>query len=744
MTIPGPNVDSVESLEKPALPVILLAGNPNTGKTTLFNALSGQAARVGNYPGITVERRAASITVYTRDGAKKKAELVDLPGAYSLSARSPEERITLEAILGLGVNPRPSLVVLVVDAGQLARNFYLLLQILELSVPTVVAVNMIDEVKVPPSMAELSARLGVACVATNARKKRGISDLRAAIDHALQKATPPVVILRYPERLLAGLGDVVRALPEHWNLSEARQVPMALWALTSVGDDELRDIPSQLRVACENLRQAQRDHDPDLEIVRTRYAWIEECLRHAQHRQLTSPPKHALSERIDRVLLHPLWGFLVFASVTVLLFQALFVGADPLIHLVELGVSFSQSMVVKFFPAGWPRDLLAKGIIGGVGNVVVFLPQIALLFAIIGFLEDSGYMSRVAFLIDRVMRLLGLHGRAFVPMISGFACAVPAIMATRTLERQRDRLLTMLVVPLMTCSARLPVYTLIIGALFPPSRLWGWLPVQGTLMVGLYGFALVATLGAAWVLGRTVVKARRVPLILELPPYRVPHLRSIGKMVVSRSGDFLREAGTIILLCTVVLWALLSFPRPNTAQLAGAAPVAESVQTTTPHAPARDIERSDGTRAADTKSSIERSPGAWLGRALEPVIKPLGFDWRIGVGLVGSFAAREVFVSTMALVYGIADSNDADAAVPLRERMRVERRKDGTRPYSPLVGASLLAFFAIACQCSSTLAVVRRETRTWRWPLFLFAYTGILAWVTSFAIYQGGRLLGLS
>jgi ferrous iron transport protein B len=316
-------------------------------------------------------------------------------------------------------------------------------------------------------------------------------------------------------------------------------------------------------------------------------------------------------------------------------------------------------------------------------------------------------------------------------------------MATRTLERQRDRLLTMLVVPLMTCSARLPVYTLIIGALFPPSRLWGWLPVQGTLMVGLYGFALIATLGAAWVLGRTVVKARRVPLILELPPYRLPHLRSIGRMVVSRSSDFLREAGTIILLCTVVLWALLSFPRAAVPSPSIASPVAMNAVPVTAPALATFLPRMDGPRAADTKPRIESSPGAWLGHALEPAIRPLGFDWRIGVGLVGSFAAREVFVSTMALVYGIADS-DADAATPLRERMRVERRTDGTRPYSPLVGASLLAFFAIACQCSSTLAVVRRETRTWRWPLFLFAYTGILAWLTSFAIYQGGRLLGLS
>lgn len=725
------NLDGRRATSEPqssALPVVLLAGNPNTGKTTLFNALSGESARVGNYPGITVERRATSIPVHL-NGSKRKAELVDLPGAYSLSARSPEERITLEAILGIGGHPLPRLVVVVVDAGQLARNFYLLLQIMELAVPVVVAINMIDEVKPPPDVAELSRRLGVTCVATAARKMQGIAELRAAIDQALQRGQSAVVEPGYPQTLLSHADEVARHLPEQWQLRDVQKRPVSLWALMSLGDDELRDIPDDLRTACQQLRAAAKDEDLDLQIVRTRYAWIEE--RIGQSRSAPPhPPKRPISERIDRVMLHPVLGFLVFALITLVLFQLLFVGADPLIHMVEAGVSWLQSVVVHYAAPGWPRDLLVKGIIGGVGNVVVFLPQIALLFAMIGLLEDSGYMSRVAFLIDRVMRLLGLHGRAFVPMISGFACAVPAILATRTLERQRDRLLTMLVVPLMTCSARLPVYTLIIGALFPPMRLGGWLPVQGALMVGMYGFAIVATLLAAWVLGRTVVKAHRVPLILELPPYRLPHLRSIARMVMSRSGDFLREAGTIILVCTIALWALLAFPRsdppttnPTVPQSAMAAPT-QAAQT------------------ADGSSHIERSPGAKLGRALEPVIKPLGFDWRIGVGLVGSFAAREVFVSTMALVYGIADDDETDA--PLRERMRTERRADGSRPYTPLVGASLLAFFAIACQCSSTLAVVRRETRTWRWPLFLFVYTGVLAWLVSFTIYQGGRFLGFS
>jgi ferrous iron transport protein B len=323
-------------------------------------------------------------------------------------------------------------------------------------------------------------------------------------------------------------------------------------------------------------------------------------------------------------------------------------------------------------------------------------------------------MARVAFLMDRVMKALGLHGRAFVPMLSGFACAVPAILATRTMERQRDRLLTMLVVPLMTCSARLPVYTLIIAALFPPGTVLGWIPVQGLLMVFMYVLSMTVTLLAAAVLGRTVVRGRRVPLILELPPYRLPSLRGVLKMMWERSTVFLREAGTIILVCTIALWALLYFPRPDAG--AAAAPQTNAV-------------------------AIEQSYGGRLGKAIEPAIEPLGFDWRIGIGIIGAFSAREVFVSTMGLVYGIGEL-DADEPTALRDRIRAERRANGAPVYTPLVGLSLMVFFALACQCMSTLAVVRRETKSWRWPAFMFAYMTALAYAASFAVYQVGTLLG--
>jgi ferrous iron transport protein B len=365
--------------------------------------------------------------------------------------------------------------------------------------------------------------------------------------------------------------------------------------------------------------------------------------------------------------------------------------------------------------------------------VVVFLPQILLLFFFIGLMEDSGYMARVAYLMDRIMKSMNLNGRAFVPMLSGFACAVPAILATRTMERQRDRLLTMMVVPLMTCSARLPVYTLVIAALFPAGHVLGIFPVQGLLMVGMYLFSAVTALVAAWVLSRRVraLRAKRLPFVIELPPYRIPRLGDVVRMMWERTSYFLREAGTVILACTIALWALLSFPRHTQTDYdarVAAAPTAEQVASLENQ---RDAER------------LRESYGGRLGHAIEPAIAPLGFDWKIGIGIIGAFAAREVFISTMGVVYSAGGDVD-ETSDTLRQRIRAEVREDGRPVYTPLVGLSLMIFFALACQCMSTLAVVKRETGTYRWPLFLFAYMTVLAWVTSFAVYQGGRLLGFS
>jgi ferrous iron transport protein B len=702
--------------------LVALVGNPNTGKTTLFNALTGARAKVGNYPGVTVERTSGTLKLPAGN-----VELVDVPGCYSLSARSAEEQIAISSLLGTGGQPRPDVVVVVVDATQLGRNLYLALQVSELAIPVVIALNMRDEAGPSgPDPERLGVLLGVPCVGLVARKGQGVEDLRAAIAGSLQNPRRPRIHVDYGP-IVDRARDAVRpAIPKEWQHGATHDKALALWALLSIDDDdELDGIPASLRQAVNAARQAAEaeGHDLDAAVIAVRYAWIDE--RKGRALPVDAPAERAggrtLTERIDAVLLHPVWGFLAFLLTMGLVFQSLFAWADPAIGLIETLFGAISDLIVGAAPPSLLTDLIVDGLIAGVGSVVVFLPQILLLFFFIGLMEDSGYMARVAYLMDRIMRALGLNGRAFVPMLSGFACAVPAVMATRTMERQRDRLLTMMVVPLMTCSARLPVYTLIIAALFPPGSFGGW-PVQGGLMVGMYLFSTTIALVAAAVLGRTVLKGPRVPLLMELPPYRLPLLSGVLRQMWERGKTFLREAGTIILVCTVVLWGLLTFPRTT--------------------APEPGPDAAPGAVAAWQAEALEQSYGGRLGHAIEPVIAPLGFDWKVGVGIIGAFAAREVFVATMGLVYGVGDDVDEESS-SLRERIQNDRRADGTPVYTPLMGLSLMVFFALACQCLSTLAVVKRETRGWRWPTFLFVYMTVLAWVASFCIYQGGLLLGL-
>jgi len=709
-------------------PTVLLLGNPNVGKTSIFNALTGESAKVGNYPGLTIERRLGWLE---GSASGPRIRVVDSPGTYSLSARSAEEQITIRAVLGLDDSP-PDLAVVVLDSGQLARCLYLGLELLELRIPAVFVLNMADEA---PGLdtERLEALLGVPCLSTSARSGLGLSELREAIRtiFAKKEALYPKLRAEYPSSVVRALDSIAHALPEPW-LRHGRSVErlraLALWALGSIDDeDELEGIPETLRKTITQTRNSPMEGeesplDFDGIVVTARYAAIDLLLSQLQLPQ--AKRRRELSERIDRVVLHPLLGALSFGGLLLMGFQALFVWSDPLIQLIEQAVLALQELVTTTLPEGVLRDLLAEGVIGGVGNVLVFLPQICLLFLLIGLLEDSGYMARVAYLMDRVMKSLGLHGRAFVPMFSGFACAVPAILSTRTLERQRDRLLTMLVVPLMTCSARLPIYSLVIAALFPPSSS-RW-PIQGLLLLGIYLFSMATTLLAAWVLGKVAVRGKSVPLLLELPPYRLPRLKPTLKMVLRRGQDFVTQAGGTILVATICLWALLSFPKPSEpCPPSGADP--------------------SGQVAAQSSASppcltpIAQSYGGRIGRAIEPVLAPLGFDWKIGTGILGAFAAREVFVSTMALVYGV---DDEENELPLRERIQKERYPDGKPVYTPLVGLSLMVFFALAAQCMSTLAVIRRETRSYRYPLLVFGYMTALAYGASFIVFQTGRLLG--
>jgi len=717
---------------------VAIAGNPNAGKTTLFNALTGANAKIGNYPGITVERRLGLLEL---PGAGL-VELVDIPGTYSLTARSADEEVAIIELLGRKGFKRPDAAIIVLDATALERNLFLLMQVLEFEVPVIAAINMIDAARkdcIEIDLHRLEEIFQVPFVAVSARKRQGIHELKAALDGLLTGDEQPASEhwLWYPsavlEKDLRQLEPVLRRELDFLDTPNRRRA-FALWLLMSLREEvELQVTPvvqDEARRVLKRIRKAGRDLDR--EVILKRYEFID--ARSAEYIRRPMDPCRTPSDRIDTVLTHPVWGFMIFILIMGIIFQALFSWSDPFIGLLEQGFGGLSRWLETALPAGFLRALLIDGIIAGVGAVVGFLPQILFLFLFISLLEGTGYLARAAFMIDGVMRRIGLHGQAFVPMLSGLACAVPAILATRTIESRRDRLLTLMVVPLMSCSARLPAYTLIIGALFPASQQWGFISYGTLILLGIYFLSTVLALVAAGILGKTVFRGKPQPLLLELPPYRLPDLKSVAMTLWERSRVFLSTAGTIILVMTVILWAMLSYPSDTPAKITDQMALARAAGDTI-----RLAELEDEAQAA----RLENSYAGRLGTLIEPAIEPLGFDWKIGVGLIGAFAAREVFVSTMGVVYGIGDSGDEEST-GLRQAMTQARRPDGRKVWTPLAGVSLMIFFMIAMQCMSTLAVVRSETKSWKWTFFLIAYLTGTAYVASLLVYQGGRLLGLA
>jgi ferrous iron transport protein B len=721
-------------------PTVLLAGNPNAGKTSLFNRLTGSRAKVGNYPGVTVERRVGALA----RGDSPKIAIVDLPGTYSLTARSAEEQVAVDALLGRG-GARPDAVVVVTDATALRRGLYFVTQILDAGRPVVVALNMMDEARAAGLQVDakrIAAALGCEVVETVASKGTGIDDLAKAVARvcAAGDREDPRALPDLP----AGLADDVarvEAVVRDADLADgdAAVRTLATWAILSLGDDDLEVDPT-LRDAVKKAHDAAAGDGPSLDerLVAWRYGRVDAALEGALTE--TTDDTKSRSNRVDGVLLHPVWGLAVFALVMLIVFQALFAWSEPFVGAIEAGVAAAQDLVRGALPEGAIRDLIVDGVVAGVGNVVVFIPQIALLFAFITVLEDSGYLARVAFVIDRVMGGVGLHGRAFVPMLSGFACAIPAVMATRTLESRRDRLLTMMVVPLASCSARLPVYVLVTAAIFEPSRkILGVLSVGAAVLLAMYAVSVVASLGAAAVLRRTVLKGPRPTFVLELPPYRMPSVRDVFLATWQRVRRFLIDAGTVILALSIVIWGLLNYPK-NTEAEARFAAEREQVTATVAEGEARVA----ALAAVDERAAGEAlrdSAGGKMGHAIEPAIEPLGFDWRIGIGIIGAFAAREVFVSTLGIVFDVGSADEESQ--PLRDALAAAKKPDGSKLMTPLAGVSLMVFFVLAAQCMSTIAVVRRESGSWKWAGLMFGYMTVLAYLGSLATYQLGRLLGL-
>ncbi len=726
----APAPEAVRSL------TVALAGNPNAGKTSLFNALTGLRQKVANYPGVTVERKEGAWQL--REDAPI-ARLIDLPGLYSLDAASIDERIARDVLNGrVEHTPAPDVIVAVVDATNLERNLYLVTQLLEIGRPLVVALTMIDLAernRVEIDAASLSDALGVTVIPVVATRRRGLEELaRAVLKAAGEKASA----MRWP--LTAGTEDELSRLSG--NGHGGREAALRELFADELPEDGERS--AAILAARERLSRtgAQWWQEP----LVARYRWIERVAADAVRGEKASGKRSSATERIDSLLTNKLFGPVVFLLVMLLVFQTIFSWATLPMDLIDKGFGILGEAVRGAMPDGLLTNLLVDGIIAGVGGVLVFLPQILLLFFFIALLEDSGYMARAAFLMDRLMRGVGLHGKAFMPLLSSFACAIPGIMATRTIENPKDRIATIMIAPFMSCSARLPVYTLMIAAFFSDRTVFGFVSVGALIILSMYLLGIAVAIVVAWILKHTILKAPPPPLVLELPPYRLPNPLNIMQTMSSRGWIFIKRAGTVILSISILLWALMTFPRTDIAPVPdeseGAAVQAmreTGVESRGAPAPGVELSPAEADREGER---LRLSFAGRMGHLLEPVIAPLGFDWKMGIGLIASFAARETLVSTLSIVYNVGKNAEADSP-SLIDAVKNAKRPDGSPAWTPLVAVSMMVFFVLACQCMSTIAVVRRETNSWRWPLFMVAYMLVLAYIASFVTYQSGRLLGL-
>jgi ferrous iron transport protein B len=688
-------------------PVYALVGNPNCGKSTLFNALTGLKQKVGNYPGVTVEKKMG--TSYSQHG--QAITVIDLPGAYSLAARSPDEAVTRDVLLGRRADtPQPDRILCIVDATNLERNLYLVHQVLDLGRPVILVLNMMDlaaHAGLSIRAARLEQTLGIPVIPCEAANGKGLIELKLAMSrHDLP-------LSRHAWDIPAAISSAVAELQASL-VANGRKAPLiaraeALLLLTD--QDSVRvagSTPLDPRTE-EILRSWQKRWEAEQmdwagTLVNSRYEVIGQLASEVVQSAGASQP--TVSDRIDAVVTHPVWGWFVLAAVMTLLFLSIFTFAQAPMDWIGNQTTALANWIKTSMPPGDLRNLLTDGIIGGVGTIITFLPQILILFFFIGLLENTGYMARAAFIMDRLMSRVGLNGKSFIPLLSSYACAIPGIMATRTIEDPKDRLATILVAPLMSCSARLPVYLLMIAALLPGRGVS--LMTKVGIMVLMYALGTLGAFGFAWLFKRTLLKGKPPLMIMELPPYRLPRLRDVLLHMAERAGLFLKRAGTVILAISVLLWCLAAYPK----------------------APAG---------ATDTQQLAQSFAGR-AGHLLEPVIKPIGFDWQIGIGLISSFAAREVFVSTMGVVFNA--EADGENTTPLRHALNAARWPDGRLLFTPLVCITLMIFYVFAMQCMSTIAVVRRETNSWKWPIFQTAYMTGAAWIISFIVYQSGTALG--
>ncbi|MCZ6818859.1 MAG: ferrous iron transport protein B [Calditrichaeota bacterium] len=699
---------------------LALIGNPNSGKTTIFNALTGLRQKVGNYPGVTVEKKTGLIE--SSGGYSIRAH--DLPGLYSLVPKSLDDKIASDIITGRASEiEHLDVVVVVIDASSLERNLYLATQVVEMGMPVIVALNMMDAAEsagIAIDSEKLARQIGAIVVPVVANKGTGIAVLRQEIFKIVEgRSLREPKGIRPPAEIKSALKPVRDWLAANSELSEMAirfaavrilSSDKALGCWRNPANGHVHDDYDDLVTRVQEARQELDEQGVSWSMLETqlRYQWIDTIYATT----VCKTREHELnrSEKADRILTHRILGPIIFLLIFGAIFQSIFAWAEIPMRAIESGVAWFGSVIAGVMPDGVLQDLIVDGAIAGVGAILVFLPQILFLFFFLSLLEDSGYLARAAFIMDRTMRSVGLSGRSVIPLLSSFACAIPGIMATRTIRNSSDRIITIMIAPLMSCSARLPVYALMIGAFIPGVVVMGIFKLPGLILLAMYLFGIVAAIAAALVMKRFV--GRNEPpstFVMVLPAYRRPSMRSTLIQVWERAKIFVTDAGKIILAISIVLWFLAYYPRPQAEM--------------------------------SSSQAINQSYAGQLGHAIEPAIRPLGFDWKMGIGLITSFAAREVMVSTLATIYNVEGADES--SVTLRQALINDRDpKTGKPVYTPLTAVSLMVFFALACQCMSTVAVVKRETNSWHWPLIMVVYMTVLAYTASLVVFQGGKLLG--
>ncbi|SFQ09474.1 ferrous iron transport protein B [Parafilimonas terrae] len=698
-----------------------MVGNPNSGKSSLFNALTGLNQKVGNFPGVTVDKK----TGISNLDENASATIIDLPGTYSLYPRRDDEWVAYKVLLHADEKIHPEIVLLVADASNLKRNLLFCSQVIDLKYPVVIALTMMDLARkkgIEIDVAGLSTELGVPVIAVNPRKNKGIGELKKVLAQTAKLHQQPNKRDFIDNLALApsAIEKVKQTLP---GISNYEGIHYLI-------NHENFGLPDTVN---EVIEQAEMDNNfnpskTQAEEILQRYTRIKQVMQ--QNVVEPDPLQRKLfTEHLDNILLNRMWGYIILLVVLFVLFQSIFWLAQYPMDWIDGGFAQLNGWLNNTLPAAWWSDLLINGLVAGLNGILVFVPQIMILFGLITILEDTGYMARISFLSDKLMRKVGLNGKSVMPMISGFACAVPAIMSTRNIENKKERLLTILVTPLMSCSARLPVYTILIALVIPNTYYLGFLSLQGLVMMGLYLLGTVMALVVSYVFKFIIKMKEKSYFILELPVYRAPRWKNVGITMVEKAKIFVSEAGRVILFISLILWFLSSYGPPSRMD---AVNEKYTVQLQQQQNISKDSVAEIEKQYASAK--LQNSFAGILGKTIEPVIKPLGYDWKIGIALITSFAAREVFVGTMATLYSVEDKDNNTRT--LQEKMESAVHEDGRKVYTLPAALSLMVFYVFAMQCMSTLAIVKRETRTWKWPIIQFVYMTGLAYLMSLLVYN--------